>query len=307
MRPHLLFFLLLLSACADTGTGGIPANPGAVAWSAAGTATAAAINVTSTAVSANATISAAYYQATAQAQAAAAQSTAVAMPTVTAQAELQSVAAQEAAELAAIRVNLARVGAEATAVHVRAQIAQDAARAQRGRDVAVFWAYARVVFLTGAALVVWGAYKYVMPGIYARLVPSQDVVIDSNGNLVAVGRGYSAVAQPPPVDIQDIQEPPPPEHVYETLVNVPGGTFTVLSPTPAGFVTWLAEVLDNPRAEFSNNERRRRGWPETHFWKMIGDMKRIGWMNNKPDSRGCYTMTEAGKVQARVWLSPPPP
>lgn len=306
MRPHFILLLsLALVSCVDGGTGGYAPPPEAAAWNAYGTATAAVVQVTGTAVSQQATYTAAYAQATVQAQNTAVSQTATAAPAVTEAAELQSVAAVATATMAAIMQNRAQVESEATAVYIRAQMDAERARGENYTNAAKLRPYVPyVAFVVMLAIVAYAAIHAVNVAYY-RGLPG---VFAADGTLLATRPNWRHIAPPPPpIDIQDVQEPPPSEHVYETLVNAPGGSFTVLSPTPGDYVNWLAAVLDNPRVEFSNNERRRRGWQETHFWRMIGDMKRVGWLFNRPDARGCYTMTDTGKAQARAWLSPPPP
>jgi hypothetical protein len=256
----------------------------------------------STAAAIEATRQGAIFEATARASATAYQVTVVANATATEQFQLDSVAAIGNATRDAIEADRLRAEATATAVRLDWLVAYDERTAVRQERASLWWHWFRVVMLV---LIAYGGYRlilWIIPSLYERLSPG---VKDENGRTIAVKKGYQQQqVQPEPVAIDEYQEPPEDAPVYETLVSLPsGGTFTAKSPTPGDFINWLGAVLDNPRAEFSNNQRKARGWKETYYWGLITDMKRVGWLSHKPDSRGCYTMTDAGKQQARVWLA----
>lgn len=306
-RCALIAVALLLTSCIPSttgGTGGI--DPAAQAASANATATVASAQVTSTVVAANATNSAAYVQATQAVMATAAIATQAAMPTVTAQAEYESVIAEGQATQNAIAADVQSAAATATAVHLQWLIDYDARTAAKQARVSEFWHWFRVVMLVLFAVAGWMATKFFIPAIYEWIMPPAQSIRDEDGRIVAIGKSMTMLPnQPPPVDIE--QEPPPPiDGLFITPVNTPKANFTVTHPTPSGYRLWLARVIDNPRAEFSDRQRRAEGWSEAHFWAMITEMKRVGWLNTKPDSRGCYTMTDYGKLAAKEWLGYPP-
>lgn len=306
--PLILIFLV---ACADPGVGGQPYDPNAAAWSAAATQTVASQQVTATSQANIIAATAGAAQVTAQAQATAVASAATAAPLATEAAELQSVAAIATATMAGILAAREQAASTATAVHIQAQIARDVYQAQKAQRVGEFWGYARVVFLVGAALMVWGAYKYVMPGVYARLVPSQDVVINGNGDVVALGRGYSAV-QPPPAAVQEERAAPPSALGIPLDIRTPKGIIQIEQPRPGAFANWLRAVMDDEnRIQFSQNMARDRGWSMDQFGVMRYELRQAGWLHDI-DGNGVYRMTDEGRRLARAWLgngstSPTPP
>jgi len=298
IRPAaVLLAALLLPACADSGVGGQPVQSVPYANAAVQVAeTAAAATQQAYSMSYSSTVSAANGVATNEA----AKVTAVALATATEVAALNSAAAIGVMTREAIEAQTLQAEATATAVHLQWLIDYDARKAVNQQRTAEFWHWGRAIFLVLLAAAGWSALRWFIPAIYEWMVPS---IRDNDGNTLAFRKGYTTQPIiPAPVPIDDFKEPEIGEH-FETEVHTANANFTIKSPTPAGFTTWLATVLDNSRCEFSNNERKARGWHIEYYGDMILKMKTAKWLHPNQDGRGVYTMTDYGKAQAREWLA----
>lgn len=218
MKIQYLIFplILILASCANNpppATGGIDPNMAQIIAQA--TVDAAATNVSSTAVAANATQSAIFAHSTAQAQSTAIQSTAIAQATQaqgtavaaatgTEKAQLDSAAAIGQMTRDAIAADALKVEMAATATAIQARANADAARAARAASTAVFWQWFRWVLLGAFGL---GAFVFIpILGrlVYYRNLPTAPAYYDEDGNLRIYRRDYHAL---PSVTITQPREP----------------------------------------------------------------------------------------------------
>lgn len=76
----------------------------------------------------------------------------------------------------------------------------------------------------------------------------------------------------------------------------------IRQPRPAAFSSWLRQVVENPKIQFSENQAKMRGWSIEGYKVLVAQLREIGLLHQHDMKNNAPVMTDHGRELARRWL-----